>query len=216
MATPPGSAAATSSVSAPRPVLRPGPEEAPEAVLAAARDDVDVEVRDALAHDVVLGDERALGARGRPGPPTAMRCDLVEERGRRRRRAGRAGSRRGPVAPRACGPGTADGDRGTRPCVGRGHDVAGTSPATMRQKRQSRHSAGLVRASRTALAGGRVLALEDHHLAPEVADLFAALVEAARLDRHDPPVGLARRLLASRAPWSRRRWCRRGTWASGA
>src|SRR6266540_5719017 len=65
----------------------------------------------------------------------------------------------------------------------------GTSPATMRQKRQ------LFRGRVRPLPWFRRLALRDHHLATEVADLLAALVEAARLDRHDAAVGLARRLL---------------------
>ena len=38
----------------------PGPKEASEAIPAPSRDDVDVEVRDALADAVVDGDERAV------------------------------------------------------------------------------------------------------------------------------------------------------------
>src|SRR5438132_2401703 len=46
-------------------VLLSGPEEAPQAVLAAAGDDVDVHVGHALADAVVHGHEGAVGAEGR-------------------------------------------------------------------------------------------------------------------------------------------------------
>ena len=53
--------APTSSISSSTRVPAAGPEEPAETVLAPARHDVDVEVRDALAHHVVLGHEGALG-----------------------------------------------------------------------------------------------------------------------------------------------------------
>src|SRR3954454_23356199 len=43
-------------------VLGPRPEEPAQPVLADPRDDVDVEMRDRLADDVVVADESALGA----------------------------------------------------------------------------------------------------------------------------------------------------------
>ena len=49
----------------PRRVLRPRPEEPAQAVAAGPRHDVGVEVRDALAHDVVHRHERALRAERR-------------------------------------------------------------------------------------------------------------------------------------------------------
>src|SRR5437763_6895706 len=47
-------------------ILRPGPEEAPETVLPAPGHDVHMQVRDALAHDVVFGLEAPLGFIRRP------------------------------------------------------------------------------------------------------------------------------------------------------
>src|SRR5436190_2741177 len=87
--------------------------------------------------------------------------------------------------------------------------LAASSPETMRQKTQSlrmdpppwlvhrgpgypARGRSLARLVRT-LPRRRGVALPDHELAAEVADLLAALVEAARLDRDDPAVGLARR-----------------------
>src|ERR1041385_204302 len=46
-----------------------------------------------------------------------------------------------------------------------------------------------------ALAGGRGVGLVHHDLAPEIADLVAALVVGPRLHGDDPAVGFARRLL---------------------
>ncbi len=62
-----------------RRVLRPRPEEPAQAVTLGSRHDVGVEVRDALAHDVVHRDERALRAeRRRDGGGDALHG--VEER----------------------------------------------------------------------------------------------------------------------------------------
>ena len=123
-------------------VLRAGPEEAPEAVLPAARHGVDVEVRDALAHHVVLGDEGALRCRSRPAPrPRPAAPGRTARRAWRRR--GRAGSRRGRGARPACGPGNSG--RWSRKATTVGVSStrsAGISPPTIEQKRQGAAIAG--------------------------------------------------------------------------
>ena len=65
-------------------------------------------------------------------------------------------------------------------------------------------------------AGLGAVPLRHQHPAPEVADLFAALVEAPRLDGDDRRGRACSATPACRAPWSRRRSCRRGTSASCA
>ena len=77
----------------------PRPEEAAQAVLAVPGDDVDVEVGDALADDVVQRDERALCVhRRRASPPRA---------GGRWRTAGRSARRAGPRSSRGARAGSA-------------------------------------------------------------------------------------------------------------
>ena len=105
--------------------------------LAVAGHRVHVEVRDALAHHVVHRHERALRAHRvlhRRRHRLGLREQLVAQRavevaqGRDVRRA----------ASRACGPGTAAGDRGTRrrrAC--RAPSAQGTSPAMIEQKRHA-------------------------------------------------------------------------------
>jgi hypothetical protein len=60
-------------------VTVPGPEEAAQAITPGPRHDMGVQVRDALADDVVHGDERSLRAKG-IGNGGADRPDGAEER----------------------------------------------------------------------------------------------------------------------------------------
>ena len=98
----------------------------PEPVPAMARDDVHVEVGDALAHPVVHRHERAIG----PEPDFYRGSDALR-RARRTdpacRREGRATSRHGLAGRRARGQGTRAAGRGTRP----------------RRRRRARHARAL-------------------------------------------------------------------------
>ena len=101
----------------------------------------------------------------------------------------------------ACGPGTAG--RWSRKA--KTSSVSWTTSGRRGRRRRSRRTGRrrgprpgrpATRATRTAAAGGGGGLLgRHHHLAPEVADLFAPLVEAPGLDGDDPAVGLARRRL---------------------
>ena len=125
-----------------RAVPRPRPEEAAQPVALGPRHDVDVEVGDALADDVVVGDERALGAqRHRHG--RGQQLDALEERpdvgelGQRHDVLGRhdqhvAGEQRRAVE-------EGDGD------VVAVDDSAGASPATMAQNTQPGSTPATVR-----------------------------------------------------------------------
>ena len=107
-----------------------------------------------------------------------------------------------------------------RGCGARG-GPGGSPPPTRARRRRNGGAAERERSVPDVVAVGtaarrRVGRLPHHQLAPEVADLFAALVEGLGLDGHDAPVVLRLRRRRRRAPASRRRWCRRGRWASGA
>ena len=194
-----------------------GQKKPAEAVLAVAGDDVDVQVRDALAHDVVHRHERALRAHGvlhrRRDRCTCAKRPVARASARSREGRDVLGAGTTSVWPGNSGPVIEERDarRGVE------HEMRRHVPRDDRAEQAAR---GPVTVTVTPgdvygrSRGGRRLALGHHHLAPEVADLFAALVEAAGLDRDDAAVGLDSTTRASRAPWSPRRSCRRGT--SGA
>ena len=124
----------------------PGPEEAPEAVLAVAGDGVHMEVRDALAHHVVHRPRTIPAAPIASWTAGRHRCTwaksvvasgVVEV-------AQGLDVRRG--ARRACGPGTAAGGRGTRRRLGvSSTKCAGTSPAMIAAEQRSPPAIGTVR-----------------------------------------------------------------------
>jgi hypothetical protein len=59
-------------------VALPGPEEPFEAILAAARDEVDMHVRDALTDTVVEGDKRSVGLQALLNGPFQRLCVLKQ------------------------------------------------------------------------------------------------------------------------------------------
>ena len=165
----------------------------------------------------------ARRARGGAGP-TGSRC--CSRRRSCRRRRGRRPPRRDPLhRRRRTGPTSRAGRSVERDDVLRGHDERvplehrpvveerervrrrrarrGPAPRRRRSGRRGsrpRPSVGYSGDAYGRCRGWRELALVDHQLALEVADLFAALVEAERLDVDDAAVGLARATPSSRAP----------------
>ena len=151
----PSEASPPSPPRARRRVLLPRPEETAQAVLAASRHDMDVNVRDALADAVVDRHERPFAPAAHPPSPapatwrsrTASRSD---------RRRGRAASRGAHAARAGSGPGTAVDGRGTRAivrprirpdCERPRHDLA--------ERARAGHGGAATRAVRTGAAARR-------------------------------------------------------------